>query len=85
MHCKIIDRHFNVFFVEMQLKKENFKCFLCVRVYRYNGLPNGLLTYSKSIMETPEQCDQGNRSYVFIVNFENNSLTVLFPLLTSIK
>ena len=26
MHCEIIDRYLNVFFVEIQLKKENLKC-----------------------------------------------------------
>ena len=41
MHCKIIDRYFNAFFVEMQLKKENLKSvFGCPN--RYNGLPNAL-------------------------------------------
>ena len=25
MHCEIIDRYFNVFFIEIQLKKENLK------------------------------------------------------------
>ena len=25
MHCEIIDRHFNVFFIEIRTKKENLK------------------------------------------------------------
>ena len=33
MHCEIIDCYFNVFFIEIQPKKENFKCFLSTRVW----------------------------------------------------
>ena len=48
MHCEIIDRHFNVFFVEIQLKKGNLKSVLWVLEFghpnRYTGLPNGLNT-----------------------------------------
>ena len=45
MHCEIIDRYFNVFFVEIQLKQENLKCFWAPEFgppNRYTGLPNGL-------------------------------------------
>ena len=47
MHCEI-DCHFNVFFGEIQLKKENFKSVVWVSEFghsnRYTGLPNGLNT-----------------------------------------
>ena len=46
IHCEIIDRYFNVFFVEIQLKKDNLKCFLGARVVcpnRYTRLPNSLI------------------------------------------
>ena len=33
MHCEIIDCYFNVFLIEIQPKKENFKCFLSARVW----------------------------------------------------
>ena len=34
MHCEIIDRNFNIFFVEIQLKKENLKsAFFGTRVW----------------------------------------------------
>ena len=32
MHCEIVDRYFNVFFVEIQLNKENLKI-----VFKENG------------------------------------------------
>ena len=48
MHCEIIDRHFNVFFVEIQLKKGNLKSVLWALEFglpnRYTGLPNSLNT-----------------------------------------
>ena len=33
MHCVITDRYFNVFFVEIQLKKGNLKYFLGAKVW----------------------------------------------------
>ena len=46
MHCEIIDRYFSVFFVEIQLQKENLKSAFWTPEfgppYRYAGLPNGL-------------------------------------------
>ena len=46
MHCEIIDRYFNGFFVQIQLKKENFKSFFWVPEFghpnRYTGLQNSL-------------------------------------------
>ena len=33
MHCQIIDHYFNMFFVEMQVKKKLNKCFLGTRVW----------------------------------------------------
>ena len=48
MHCEIIDRNFNIFFVEIQLKKENLKSafwapeIVCPKWY--TGLPNDLNT-----------------------------------------
>ena len=48
MLCEIIDRYFNIFFVEIQLKKENLKHVFLAREFRYptwySGLPNGLNT-----------------------------------------
>ena len=48
MHCKIIDRYFNAFFVEIQLKKENLiTVFLAPEFGRpsgYTGLQNDLNT-----------------------------------------
>ena len=53
MHCEIIDRYFNVFFVKTQLKKKLEKFFWApefgrpnrsIPVYAYTGLPNGLNT-----------------------------------------
>ena len=48
MHCRIFDRHFNVFFAEIQLKKENLERVFSApefgRPNRYAGLPNGLNT-----------------------------------------
>ena len=47
-HCEIIDPYFNVFFVEIQLKKGNLKSVLWALEFghpnRYTGLPNGLNT-----------------------------------------
>ena len=42
MHCEIINRYFNVFFVEMQLKKKNLKSVW--HPDRHTALPNGLNT-----------------------------------------
>ena len=46
MHCEIIDRYFNVFFVEIQLKKNILKSVFWApefgRPNQYNGLLNGL-------------------------------------------
>ena len=51
MHCEIIDRYFNVFFVEIQLKKGNLKSVPWAlefgRRNRYTGLTNGLNTSLK--------------------------------------
>ena len=48
MHCQIIDRYFNIFFVEIQLTKQNLKSDNWAsefgRPNRYTGLPNGLYT-----------------------------------------
>ena len=33
MFCEIIDCYFNIDFVEIELKKENLKCFLGTRVW----------------------------------------------------
>ena len=46
MHCQIIDHYFNMFFVEIQLTKQNLKSDIWVsefgRPNQYTGLPNGL-------------------------------------------
>ena len=48
IHCEIIDRYCNVFFVEIQLKRENLKSVFRAPEFghpdRYTGLPNGLNT-----------------------------------------
>ena len=48
MHCEIIDCHFNIFFVEIQLKKENLKSVFWGAEFghpnRYTDLPNSLDT-----------------------------------------
>ena len=46
MYCEIIDCYFNVFFVEIQLKKENLKSAFWLPEFgcpnHYTGLPNAL-------------------------------------------
>ena len=42
MHCEIVDRYFNILFVEMQLKKENLKKKFWEWPNWFTGLPNGL-------------------------------------------
>ena len=48
MLCDIIDRHFNIFFVEIQLKKETLKNVFRAPDFghpnRFTSLPNGLNT-----------------------------------------
>ena len=48
MHCEIIDRYFNIFFVEIQLENGNLKSVLWVLEFghpnQYTSLPNGLNT-----------------------------------------
>ena len=52
MHCEIIDRYFNVFFVEIQLNKENLERDFWKPKYvypkLYTGLPNGLNKWLKN-------------------------------------
>ena len=55
MHCGITDCYFNIFLVEIQLKKENLKCFLGARVWApesYTGFTNGL---NMSLMEETDR------------------------------
>ena len=53
MHCQITDRYFNVFFVEIQLTKQNLKSDIWVSEFGqpnwYTGLPNGLYTSLKAL------------------------------------
>ena len=63
MHCEIIDHQLSVFFVQIQLKKENLKSVFQMPEFRYpswyTGLQNGLDTLlevcSKLTMKTPER------------------------------
>ena len=59
MHCEIIDRYLDVFFVEIQLKKENLRSIFWtpefVHADWYTGLPNGLntsLQYKRNVFRT---------------------------------
>ena len=47
MHCEIIDRYFNVFFVEIQLQKENLKKVLFGRqnLGPHTGMPVSQTAY----------------------------------------
>ena len=42
MHCEIIDHHFNKFFTEIQLKKENWKSDFWMPKFGCPNLDNGL-------------------------------------------
>ena len=76
MHCEIMNRYFNVFFVEMQLKKENLKSVW--HPNRHTALPNGLNT-SLDTAKVLQICldtfgmpgyDQQKRYYHVVANFD---------------
>ena len=46
MHCEIIDHYFNIFFVEMQLKKDTFKTAFWAQEF---GSPNQYTALSDSL------------------------------------
>ena len=46
MHCEIIDHYFNIFFVEMQLKKDTFKTVFWAQEF---GCPNQYTALSDSL------------------------------------
>ena len=79
MHCQIIDRYFNLFFVEIQLAKQNLKSdtwgqeFGCPN--RYTGLPNGIrpCMYNKSF----DYCRTNKLFSLFICEFKFTSLLLI--------
>lgn len=56
MHCEINDRYFNVFFVKMQLKKEElenaFRAPELGNPRQYTGLSNGLICHTAFVKES---------------------------------
>ena len=55
MHCEIIDHYFNVFFVKILLKKDNWKSFFGHPNW-YTGLPNGLNTSLSKLATMLKMC-----------------------------
>ena len=79
MYCEVTDRHFNVFFVEIELKKENLKSVFWApeswRQNRYTGLQNGL--------NTPLPTKWSNNQTSVFVHFVGLALKGLIRLLIS--
>ena len=68
MHCKIIDCYFNIFFVEIQLEKQNWKNVIWGLEFGcpnwYLGVPNGLDTSQKVYVESRKNSDNPGQTFL---------------------